>query len=140
MAKPKETMSTEGYVTSVESKLEKLILGFFLASSTHSRYVTAIKPLPYLIVYHGHSPSELRTNIDINLRAHLSPFFDSIDLSVTYNNIVDSNDYGIAISGSVTEDNKSYPIGYTLITSGKKIVEMIDVINGEPLEIVFPNI
>ena len=126
------TLSTDGWLTTVDKKADKLLSYFFLSEHSQSvLYYGSVVSLPYLIATHGSTPDTLRQEIGVNLGSLLSSFFEDVkyNVKIIEGNVQDST-YDIVLSASVVDKGERYDLSYLVKTADATMKEFIKISNG----------
>ena len=124
------TMSIFGFTTDPNVITEKLFLYF--VTSEYSQSVTfygKISSLKYLLNQYATNPSKLKSDIYDTLFTMYKKYFPkvSIEVDVKENKKTKKNELIISIT-TETEDGIISTVNETLITSGSKITNILDLV------------
>ena len=110
------TLSSSGFVSDPAVKLERLVSYFFIADNSQSnQHIGRVASLPYLVKVHGSKPNILVERVQSALEGMLTPYFDTVSVSVTEEDpLTVQPQYNIIMEGSVTHNGKKYDIAKQL--------------------------
>lgn len=123
------TLSTVGWVNTVDKKADVILGHFFLSDYSQSvLYKGNVKSLPYIIAELSNKPLLLKARIYESLVSLMQPFFEQVQIDVAVEeDKLDDSKLTITISATVFERGVSYDMAYlvnakdTLMTKYAKL-------------------
>ena len=133
MSAPVPTLSSDGFVTAIPSKADRLLSYFFLSQASQSNaYRGKIASLPSLIQQYGNDDYSLRTALERTLTDMLGSYFEQVSVTVTVTKGDDTKVPGrmdVSVSVDVIDNGISYSFGRLVQVLNSKIQRIIDLNN-----------
>lgn len=132
MASVVPSLSTQGWLTTLGEKADRL-LGYFFASeySQSVSYYGRISSLPYLVAIYKSKPTDLKSAINNSLTTLLSSFFEKVLIDVR----VEADDesqtkYTIYLSTKIIDKGKTYELAHLINIKDSIVAKISKIVEG----------
>lgn len=126
------SLSTQGWLTTIGEKADRLLSYFFASEFSQSiGYYGKIASLPYLVAIYKSKPTELRVAIDTALNTLLSSFFEQTLVNVRVEADDDSETkYTIHLSTKIIDKGIAYELSHIINIKDSMIAKVAKIANG----------
>ncbi len=132
MAIPVPSLSTQGWLTTIGEKADRLLSYFFTSDYCQSViFHGKIASLPFIIANFESEHSDLRKEIDNALNRLLSSFFERVETSVSIKPDDESETkYTISVSVYIIDNDEIFELSKVIHIKDSSIVKIVKILNG----------
>ena len=132
MATTVPSLSTQGWLTTIGEKADRLLSYFFTNDYSQSViFHGKIASLPYIIANYESEHSDLRKEIDNALNRLLSSFFERVETNVSIKPDDDTDTkYTVSVSVYIIDSNDIFELAKVVHIKDATIVKIVKILNG----------
>lgn len=112
------SLSSSGYITDPKKRLSRMFADAVLMRHNDTNLYQATEAsIPELVLKYGQRPGDFTSALQNMLRTYCSPCFDSVTVSVNYDDTGDEIAYSVTIDFQATHDGKSFTLSEVLFVN-----------------------